>query len=63
MIKIKNTPPKMTEGKKTISVTDVYVKDLRFVDETGDVTNEVLSAIPDDIETISFKIVIPVDEE
>lgn len=63
MIKIKNTLPKMTEGKKTISVTDVYVKDLRFVDETGDVTDEVLSAIPDDIETISFKIVIPVDEE
>ena len=59
MVKIKNTPPKMTEGKKTIIVTDVIVDQLKIVDDSGDITEEILSEIPEDIKTIDFRIIIP----
>lgn len=63
MIRVKKVPSRMVEGKKTIIVSDVYVNELKFVDETGDITQDVLNAIPEGIETVSFKIDVPEDEE
>ena len=63
MVKIKRTPSKMTEGKKTISVEDVIVSKLKLFDEHGDITDEVLTEIPDGIEFVSFKIVVPCEDE
>lgn len=62
-IKITESCEKFTPAKKNIKVNDVYVKDLRFVDETGDITQEVLAAIPPEIDTVSFKITIELPSE
>lgn len=63
MIKITESAEKLTPAKKNIQVKDVYIKDLKFVDETGDITQQVLDALPNDIDKISFKITIENPEE
>ena len=60
MVQIKNIEAKMSNAKKTITIKDALVKELRFADETGDVTGTVLDAIPDGIDTINVKISIEV---
>ena len=64
-VTVKNTESKVTTAKRTITVKGAVVNDLRFVDETGDVTGQVLEQIPEDLETIDVKISIelPDDEE
>lgn len=62
-VTVKNTESKMTCAKRTITVKDAIVKDLKFVDETGDVTNQVLEQIPEDLQTINVKITIELDSE
>ena len=64
-VTVKNTESKVTTAKRTITVKGADVNDLRFVDETGDVTVQVLEQIPEDLETIDVKISIelPDDEE
>lgn len=56
MVQIKNIESKVSSAKKNITIKDAVVKELRFVDETGDVTNQVLEAIPKNVETITIKI-------
>ena len=56
MVQVKDIEPKVSNAKKNITIKDVVVKELRFVDETGDVTNQVLEAIPKNVETITIKI-------
>jgi len=65
MIKVTESAEKLTPAKKNIQVKDVYIKDLKFVDETGDITQQVIDALPNDIDRISFKITIelPVEAE
>ena len=63
MIKITESAEKLTPAKKNIQVKDVYVKDLKFVDETGDITQQVIDAIPDGIDMVSFKITIELPDE
>lgn len=63
MVSIKETESKVTAAKKNITIKDAIVKELRFVDETGDVTEQVLSAIPDGFETINVKISLELPEE
>lgn len=62
-ITVKNTESKWTAPKRTITVKDAVVKELRFVDESGDVTNQVLEQIPEGLETINVKISIELDSE
>lgn len=62
-VTVKNTESKVTAAKRTITVKDAVVKELRFVDESGDVTNQVLEQIPDGLETINVKISIELDSE
>ena len=63
MVSIKETESKVTAAKKNITIKDAIVKELRFVDETGDVTSQVLEQIPKDLQTIDVKISIELDSE
>lgn len=63
MVTIKETESKVTVAKKNIAIKGALVKELRFVDETGDVTKEVLDAIPDGYETIDVKISLELLED
>ena len=63
MIKVTETPEKTTIAKRNIKLEGIYVKNLKFVDETGDITQQVLDEIPDGIEQINFKITVEIPEE
>ena len=63
MVQIKDIESKISNAKKNITIKDAVVKELRFVDETGDVTNQVLEAIPRNIETITVKISIDLSDD
>ena len=63
MLSIKETPSKVSAPKKTITVKGAIVKDLKFFDETGDITSDVLSAIPEEFESIDLKITLELPEE
>ena len=63
MVSIKETESKVTTAKKNITIKDALVSELRFVDETGDVTEQVLSAIPEDFKTINIKITLELPDE
>ncbi len=62
-VTVKNTESKTTAAKRTITVKGAIVKDLRFADETGDVTSQVLEQIPEDLQTIDVKISIELDSD
>ncbi len=62
-VTVKNIESKVTTPKRTITVKGAIVKDLKFVDETGDVTSQVLEQIPEDLQTIDVKINIELDSE
>ena len=65
MIKITETEEKVTPSKRNIKLDGIFVKDLKFVDETGDITQQVIDALPDGTEQVGFKITVelPSDEE
>lgn len=63
MIKITESAERFTPAKKNIQVNDVYVKDLKFVDDTGDITQQVIDAMPNGIDKVSFKITIELPAE
>lgn len=62
MVSIKETESKITAARKNITIKDALVSELRFVDESGDVTEQVLSAIPSDFKTINIKITLELPE-
>lgn len=62
MVSIKETESKVTSAKKNITIKDAIVSELRFADETGDVTDQVLSAIPEEFKTINVKITFELPE-
>ena len=61
--KVTESAEKITPAKKTIAVTDVKVSELRFIDETGDITEKVVAELPKGIETVSFKITVELPDE
>ena len=63
MVKISNSSSKHVAAKRTITINDALVRELKFVDETGDVTEQVLSEIPSGINTINVKITIELPDE
>lgn len=63
MVQIKETESKTTAARKNITIKDALVSELRFVDETGDVTEQVLSAIPSEYKTINIKISLELPDE
>ena len=61
MVDIKETKGSITAPKRNITVKGAIVKDLRFVDETGDVTQQVLEQIPEGLDIINVKISIELE--
>lgn len=62
-IKITESIEKVTPAKKTITVNDILVDKLRLIDESGDITQLVLEALPDGVDKVSFKIIIELPSE
>ena len=63
MIKITESEQKVTPAKKSIKLDGIYVKDLKFVDETGDITQQVIDALPDGTEQVGFKITVELQSD
>lgn len=63
MVIVKETEKKTVVSKKNITIKDAIVKDLRFVDETGDVTEQVLATIPSDYNTVTVKISLEIPDD
>lgn len=63
MIKISESDEKWTPKKKTIKLDDIFVEHLKFIDETGDITQQVIDALPDGIKKIGFKITVELPSE
>ena len=63
MIKITETEEKVTPSKRNIKLDGIFVKDLKFVDETGDITQQVIDALPEGTEQVGFKITVEIPSE
>lgn len=63
MIKITESQEKLTPAKKNVKLDGIFVKDLKFVDETGDITQQVIDALPEGISQVSFKITVELPSE
>ena len=63
MIKISESDEKWTPAKKNIKLDGIFVRDLKFVDETGDITQQVIDALPEGTEQVGFKITVEIPSE
>lgn len=65
MIKINEIKSKTTPRKKNIQLKNVSLHDLNLIDtDTGEnITQEVIDALPEGIETIDFNISVELPEE
>ena len=62
MLSVKDSIPTATK-KRIIKLTNISVADSKFVDEDGDVTDKILDALPDGVETVDFKITIDLGDD
>lgn len=62
-MKITTSGQKTTPAKKNIKLDGILVKDLKFVDETGDITQQVIEALPEGTEKVNFKITVELTDE
>lgn len=58
MIKITKSDEKWSPSKLNIKLDGIFVDDLKFVDETGDITQQVIDALPEGTKEVSFKIAV-----
>lgn len=61
--KVTEIAEKTTPAKKTIAVSDVKINELKFIDESGDITEKVLAEFPKGIDLVSFKITVEIPNE
>lgn len=62
-IKITESEEKIVAAKKSIKLDGIFVKDLKFVDETGDITKQVIDALPEGTTEVGFKITVELPSE
>lgn len=62
-MKVTTSEQKMTPAKKNIKLEGILVKDLKFVDETGDITQQVIDAMPEGTKQVNFKITVELPDE
>ena len=62
MIKVTETPEKTTVAKRNIKLEGILVEHLKFVDETGDITQQVLDEIPEGVKQINFRISVEIPD-
>lgn len=60
MISIKDGVPRAP--KRTINLKNISLKESKFVDETGDITEEIIKALPTGMEEVNFKISVEIEE-
>ena len=63
MIKPTETSEKITPAKKVVSLSGIKLKECVFVDETGNITDKVIEALPDGTEEVNFKITVELPYE
>lgn len=63
MIKITTNKEKITPAKKNIKLNGILVSHLKFVDETGDITQQVIDELPNGTEQVSFKITVELPDD
>ena len=65
MFKVKTTESKVTPAKKNITLDNIAVSALNFIDaDTGeDITKAVINEFPDGVERIGFKISFELPDE
>ena len=63
MIKITESEEKITPAKKNSKLDGIFVKDKKLVDETGDITQQVIDALPEGTEQVGFKITVEIPSE
>lgn len=63
MIKVTTSQEKLTPAKKNIKLDGIFVKDLKFVDETGDITQQVIDELPEGTSQVGFKITVELPSE
>lgn len=64
MFTVKETESKVTPRKKTITLKNIVVSELKLIDvDTGeDITDDVLAEVPDGVQSVDFKMVFELDE-
>ena len=62
MFSVKDSEPKATR-KRIIKLTNISVRESKFVDDEGDVTADLIKALPSGVDTVNFKITIELDDE
>jgi len=63
MFKVKNTESKKTVAKRNITISGVKIDGGKFYDESGDITANLISALPDPEMEFTIKISIELDDE
>lgn len=63
MFKTKDTEPKMSEAKRTITVDNVYVDGDRLCDEEGSIAQGILQNLPEGIDVFTIKITVKLPED
>ena len=63
MIKITEPEEKDTPSKRTVLLDGIFVKDLKFVAESGGITLQVIDALPEGTEQVGFKITVELPSE
>jgi hypothetical protein len=65
MIKISEVESKVTPKKTNIQLKNISLRDLHLIDtDTGEnITQEVINALPEETETIDFKISVELPDE
>lgn len=62
-IKVTTSEQRLTPAKKNIKLDGILVKDLKFVDESGDITQQVINELPEGTEHVGFKITVELPDE
>ena len=62
-INITESEEKITPAKKSIKLDGIFVKDLKFVDETGDITQQVIDSLPEGNTEVGFKMTVELPSE
>ena len=62
-IKVTTSEQRLTPANKNINLDGILVMDLKFVDESGDITQQVINELPEGTEQVGFKITVELPDE
>lgn len=63
MVKYKDTASKVTPGSRSITIEGVHIEGTHLMDEDGDITAALASALPEGVEEFTIKIKLGLPEE